>query len=142
MPCNQLYASEHCDNDKDRKDCHQEHRKYPQETELKGAYMRLFKCPKCNSEVYRVIKGNGFFRLISKCGYWFEITTKFKIAEKETPKEFMDNSHCVLCAGKLIKTVEDFKGNKVDAYKCQKCGESYLEPIATERILEENKNGK
>ena len=52
-----------------------------------------------------------------------------------------DGKLCVKCKGEMKRIVEDFKGTEIDAYKCQKCGESYLDPIATEKILEENKKG-
>ena len=49
--------------------------------------MRWFRCPKCNSPQYKVLKCGDSFRLISGCGYWFEITTKFKIKEHEAKKK-------------------------------------------------------
>jgi len=56
-----------------------------------------------------------------------------------TDKVATAKSTCVICGGSLSMTVEVFKGQKTFAYKCSKCGELYLDPLATERVLQSHK---
>ena len=49
-------------------------------------------------------------------------------------------ARCVKCKGETRKIKANFKGHKIDAYKCKKCGEEYFEPKQAQKILEENKH--
>ena len=46
---------------------------------------------------------------------------------------------CVKCKGKTEQIKVNFKGHKIDAHKCKKCGEEYFEPKQAQRILEKRK---
>jgi hypothetical protein len=65
---------------------------------------------------------------------------RFEIKPEELKEEgSMKKGKCVKCRGELKYIRTSFKGQKIDAYKCKKCGEEYFEPKQAQKILEKNK---
>ena len=54
----------------------------------------------------------------------------------------MGNQTLCLCGSKLVEDKEEFCGELIDCLVCQNCGQMFLEPEQTERVLQAQKERK